>query len=154
MKMLGIMFLLSLSFNAQAVTQAYFSASGQVMVNMQTGSFAGSDPDPENLYNKMNVVPESSIVGLGKVIEDKDKSMHLICTDRGNSQFFCTLVLKPSAKAQINFANKTFKYQAIGEEAKELFNQFHSQEGSFSYTNSDGAFAINANQDEFVVEYR
>jgi hypothetical protein len=99
----------------------------------------------------MNVPEKPSNMGKGKALTAEKKILNFVCSDRGQDTYNCAINIHKSAFAFIS--NEKASFQVQGEAAKALFDQFHSENGVFSFRDDSNNFAIEASPDKFLIVF-
>ncbi|WP_374080354.1 hypothetical protein [Bdellovibrio bacteriovorus] len=144
--------LLSLSFsNSFAVTRGQFVGL-QMLVNIWSSSYDGSvDGSPQVLYAAMDRPEQDSMVGRGKALDMPQKVLNFICAKKAENNYQCSITIHRSNFASI--APGKAQFVARGEDAKAMFEQFHTQNGRFSYRDEMSTFSIEATPEIFVMKF-
>lgn len=149
---LFIFALLSLSFsNALAVTQGQFMGA-QMVINITSAQYDGSvDGSPQVLFEAMDRPEKETMIGRGKVLEAPKKVLNFLCGRRAENNYQCSIYIHQSSLARIGIGKAYF--EARGEQAKAFFEQFHSQNGVFSYKDEGNTFVIYSTPERFVIKF-
>lgn len=124
----------------------------QAMVNISSQDSVGrSDLDAHDLYQIMNVTPENSFIGPGKKIISTAKDLNLICNERSQTQYECTVILKRSPHTQLSPTK--FLFRMTGSEARNLIAMFHLKNGEIHFRTEDQTFRIYGKDDVFAIVY-
>lgn len=142
--------LLSVS-TSQAGTRGQF-AGMQFLVNIASVMYDGSnDSSPHVLFEAMDRPEQDSIFGKGKTLEAPQKVLNFICARKGENNYHCSIYIHQSNLARI--APGKAYFEARGEQARALFDQFHSNKVQFSFRDGDGLFLIEATPERFVMKF-
>lgn len=134
-----------------SMTRGQF-AGMQMIVNITSGMYDGTvDGSPQNLYLLMNRPEQETMLGKGKVLEAPKKMLNFICARRGENNYHCSIYIHQSNVAQI--APGKALLDVRGDQARALFEQFHSGDGRVSYRDEEGVFAIEATPERFVLKF-
>src|SRR5690606_31516465 len=98
-----------------------------------------------DLYRAMNVPIQDSVMGPGKGIVAANKALNFTCGIRNGSIYECSILLQRSAFTEIDFFNKTAKFEVRGEIAEELRQKFYLYAGEFHFKSSDNVLKIDSN---------
>lgn len=140
-----------ISLEAMAITQGQFTGFNMI-VNMASNMSDGSvDGSPQALFDSMNRPEQDSMAGRGKVLVVPKKVLNFICARRAENNYHCSIYIHKSEFSQI--APGMARFEVRGEQAKALFDQFHSQGGRYSYRDESSVFGIDATPDVFVLKY-
>lgn len=124
----------------------------QAMVNISSQDSLGrTDLDSHDLYQIMNVTPQNSFIGPGKKIISSAKDFNLICNERSQTQYECTVILKQSN--QTKFSPSRFLYRVTGDEALSLIQQFNLKNNEIHFQTEDQKFRIYGKDGVFAVIY-
>lgn len=124
----------------------------QAMVNISSQDSVGrSDLDAHDLYQVMNVTPQNSFIGPGKKIISAATDFNLICNERSQTQYECTVILKQSAQTKLSPTK--FLYRVTGAEARNLIALFHLKNNEVHFRTEDQTFRIYGKDDVFAVVY-
>ena len=141
----------SLTANAKSTGQFI---GQQFMINIVSQSFDGStDEGPRQLFEKMNVPPQSGIAGIGKVLETKPKELSFICSEKQPGNFQCSILIFFSKHSSVGFDGAKIKY--TGQAAADLYHQFkhENQKGGFEFNDQDGLFKLIVKEDLFEINF-
>lgn len=144
--------LLSLSFsNAFAVTRGQFVGL-QMIVNIWSSSYDGSvDGSPQVLFEAMDRPEQDSMVGRGKVLDMPQKVLNFICARKAENNYQCSITIHKTNFSSIGPGKAQFVLR--GADAKAIFEQFHTQDGRFSYRDEMSTFSIEATPEIFVMKF-
>ncbi len=125
----------------------------QIMVSLYRGPFGtGSDQDARDVYNAMDVPSQGSIIGIGKGIVDHDKIFNLTCADRGQSGFYCSILIRAGAETEIRTGPIYAVYDVTGEKAQALARQFVG--GALEFTSQEGTLHLSVHPERVRVVYQ
>lgn len=147
-----ILALLSLSFSkALAVTKGQFMGM-QMIVNIASKNYDGSvDGSPQVLFEAMDRPEQDSFLGRGKALEAPQKVLNFICARKGDNNYQCSIYIHKSNLGRIGMNSAYF--EARGDEAKALFQQFYSKDGVYSFKDEASTFLIYATPERFVIKF-
>ncbi|WII70986.1 hypothetical protein QJS83_10990 [Bdellovibrio sp. 22V] len=148
--LLTLLALFSVS-QAQAITRGQFTGM-QFMVNIASVAYDGSnDSSPQILFDAMDRPEQDSMLGRGKTLEAPQKVLNFICARKGENNYQCSIYIHQSSFGRI--APGKARFDVRGEQAKALFEQFHSQNGRFTFRDEANTFGIEATPERFVMVY-
>lgn len=151
MRFFALVFLVLISFNAHAVTRGNFMGINFI-VNITSNSPDGSnDGSPQVLYGLMNRPEQNSMLGPGKSLEIDKKTLNFICAKKAENNYHCTILIHKTAFSQIGPGRGKFVMQ--GEQARALFNQFHTNGVSLTFKDEAGKTLVHMTPESFIVEY-
>lgn len=151
MRILLFAVLLLTTTTSWAATRGQFVGM-QFIVNVASVMYDGSnDSSPQILFDAMDRPLQDSIIGRGKTLEAPNKVLNFICAHKGENNYQCSIYIHQSSISRIA-PNKAY-FDARGELAKQLFDQFHTENGRFSFRDGDGVFVIEATPDRFVMKF-
>ncbi len=147
-----LVLLVSLAFsNSFAVTKGQFMGL-QMIINISSTSYDGSvDGSPQVLFEAMDRPEQDSFLGRGKSLSAPQKELNFICARRAENNYQCSIYIHKSARGRISSGKAYFEVQ--GEAAQAYFEQFHSQNGVFSYVDESNTFVIYATPQKFVIKF-
>ncbi|UXR63581.1 hypothetical protein EZJ49_10890 [Bdellovibrio bacteriovorus] len=124
----------------------------QFIVNIASVMYDGSnDSSPQILFEAMDRPEQDSMIGRGKVLESPQKVLNFICARKGENNYHCAIYIHKSALGRI--APGKAYFDARGEQARALFEQFHTENGRLSFKDGDGLFQIEATPERFVMKF-
>lgn len=143
---------LSLSFtSAFAVTKGQFMGR-QMIINIASTQYDGSvDGTPQSLFEVMNRPEQDSFLGKGKALEAPQNVLNFVCARRGENNYQCSIYVHQSAYGRIAPGKAYFEMK--GDQAKALFDQFHTNGANFSFRDEASTFAIWATPARFVIQF-
>lgn len=151
MKLLSIITILFFSLGAHAVTTGRY-VGPQMLIGLASHSYDGSgDSSPQRLYEAMNRPEQPSHMGKGKALAAEKRVLNFVCSDRGSGQFTCAINIHKTQFSQISNGKATFEVR--GADAQALFEQFHSQNGVFSFRDDSNLFAIEGTPERFMIVF-
>ncbi len=151
MKTLIFLLLAFSSVSATAATRGQYVGM-QMIVNIWSTSYDGSvDGSPQVLFAAMDRPEQDSFLGRGKSLDAPQKILNFICARKAENNYQCAIYIHKSSFAHIAPGKASFVAQ--GADAKALFEQFHSQNGRFSYRDEMSTFAIDATPESFVMKF-
>lgn len=151
MKYLIFAFLSLTIANAHAVTKGQFMGL-QMIVNVSSVMYDGTvDGSPQVLFEGMDRPEQDSFLGRGKALEAPQKVLNFICAKRGENNYQCSIYIHQSSLGRISPGKAYF--EARGEEAKALFQQFYAKNGVYSFKDEAGTLIIYATPERFVIKF-
>lgn len=124
----------------------------QFIVNMASVTSDGSnDSSPQLLFEGMDRPIQDSVIGQGKTLEAPKRILNFICARKGENSYQCSIYIHQSDISRI--APGKAYFEARGDLAQQLFKQFHSENGLFSFRDGDGLFIIEATPERFVMKF-
>ncbi len=153
MKAFVMIVLMAFSSQSYAVARAQFLGM-QAMINVTNPSMGDMDPDATELYRGMNVPIQDSFLGPGKAIIIGKKLLNLTCVNRRDKGFECSILIQKSPQTTINSSHGYIQFVSSGEEAREIFQKFNLNGGSFKYISIDQRLTISAEPNQFVLQYQ
>ena len=148
--------LLALLFvsQAEAVIKIQFFGM-QTMINIVGHDrFGGSDSDPVDLFNLMNVPVQHSFIGPGKSIVTADRKFNLVCAVQGGENK-CSLVIQLSPQTHADPFNKLLTYEVGGDSARILAKQFFLNESHVvHFVSADHQFSVDVTEDHFRLHFQ
>lgn len=146
--------LMFLSGNAEASVRAIWGLDGShAVLTMPTAGMGDNNVDEQTLWDLMNVPPQDSFVGPGKVIETADKNFSLICGQRQN-RVHCTVAVKRHSRAVIDARRKRLEVVIAGDEGRQVVEKFHLQNGGFVYGTGDNKLSLRGGPEGFHLLFQ
>lgn len=133
--------LLASAAHAETQTQ-FFPGNFNAMAYVR----AQGDNDPTSLYQVMNVPPQNSMLGVGKVIITVSRDFNLTCSQGQN---LCSIILNHSDRVKILSQQKIMSFSVEGAEADQLGAQFALKSGQFEWLSTDHKMRITATSGHF-----
>lgn len=146
---------LSLSFSAHAVSSAQFMGRyGMIRVVARDASGA-TDSDSQTLLSAMNVPPQDSMLGPGKVIESPDRALQFICADRPQAGAECSIFIQQKGFGIVDMFRKYMQYKVVGPEAEVYAKLFKTDaNGEFHFTSIEGSLKVEIRPQYFEVYFK
>lgn len=140
-----------LSLKSLAVTRGTYTGMN-LIVNISSNYPDGSvDGSPQELFAAMNRPEQPSMLGPGKSLEAGKKVLNFICVRKAENNYHCAIYIHKTAFSQI--APGKARFEVHGEQAQALFDQFHTQNGSYSFKDEDGKTGVWVTPERFVILY-
>ena len=139
---------------AQAIIKIQFFGM-QTMVNViGHDRLGGSDSDPVDIFNLMNVPIQHTLMGPGKSIVTADRKFNLVCAVQGGENK-CSLVIQLSPETQADPFNKVLTYDLDGDSARKLVKQFYlNKVQSIHFVSADKQLSLDITEDHFRLHFQ
>lgn len=139
---------------AQAIVKIQFFGM-QTMINViGHDRFGGSDSDPVDLFNMMNVPIQHSFIGPGKSIVTADRKFNLVCAVQGGENK-CSLIIQLSPETKADPFNKVLTYEVGGDGARNLAKQFFLNKAqAIHFVSADKQLSLDVTEDHFRLHFQ
>ena len=139
---------------AQAIVKIQFFGM-QTMVNViGHDRLGGSDSDPVDIFNLMNVPIQHTLMGPGKSIVTADRKFNLVCAVQGGENK-CSLIVQLSPETQADPINKVLTYDLGGDGARKLVQQFYLNKAqAIHFVSADKQLSLDVTEDHFRLHFQ